>query len=127
MEIKLEISEKNRNRNRKIRKNTRLDVVMRFDFCRKNPIGAAKGNTLLNSLRIKKNVIKFVAENNIKKINKYTPGTHIKIVNDKNFIKNKIHYAILLSWNYKKFFLSNSLFKKEGGKFIIPLPIPHIK
>jgi len=87
----------------------------------------AKGNTLLNTLKIKKNVIKFVAENNIKKINKYTPGTHIKILNDKNFIKNKIHYAILLSWNYKKFFLSNAKFKKEGGKFIIPLPSPHIK
>ena len=87
----------------------------------------AKGNTLLNSLRIKKDVIKFVSENNIKKINKYTPGTHIKIINDEKFIKNKIHYAILLSWNYKKFFLSNSIFKKKGGKFIIPLPTPHIK
>ena len=30
--------------------------------------------------------------------------------------------AILLSWNYKKFFLSKSLFIKKGGKFIIPFP-----
>ena len=88
---------------------------------------SAKGNTLLNSLNLKKNVIEFASENNIKKIDKYTPGTHIKIVSDENFLKKKIDYAILLSWNYKKFFLSKSLFKKKGGKFIIPLPKPYIK
>ena len=65
---------------------------------------SAKGNTLLNSLNLKKNVIEFASENNIKKIDKYTPGTHIKIVSDENFLKKKIDYAILLSWNYKKFF-----------------------
>lgn len=87
----------------------------------------AKGNTLLNSLKIRKNIIKFTSENNKKKINKFTPGTHIKIVSDNDFLKKNIHYAILLSWNYKKFFLSKSLFKKKGGKFIIPLPYPHIR
>jgi len=87
----------------------------------------AKGNTLLNSLKLKKNIVKFIAENNNKKINKYTPGTHIKIVSDKVFLQKKIDYAILLSWNYKKFFLKKSLFKKNGGKFIIPLPTPHLK
>ena len=88
---------------------------------------SAKGNTLLNSLDLKKNIIKFTSENNIKKIKKYTPGTHIKIISDRDFIKMKIDYAILLSWNYKKFFLSKSDFIKKGGKFIIPLPRPHIK
>ena len=88
---------------------------------------SAKGNTLLNSLDLKKNIIKFASENNKKKLRKYTPGTHIKIINDKDFLRKKIDYAILLSWNYKKFFLSKSLFKKRGGKFIIPLPSPHIK
>ena len=72
-------------------------------------------------------IISYVSENNIKKIGKYTPGTHIKIVSDKNFIKKKIDFALLLSWNYKKFFLKKSQFIKKGGKFIIPLPKPHIK
>tara|TARA_Y100000590_G_scaffold449210_1_gene586992 strand:+ start:1242 stop:2477 length:1236 start_codon:yes stop_codon:yes gene_type:complete len=87
----------------------------------------AKGNTLLNSLNLEKKVIKFTSENNTRKINKYTPGTHIKIISDKDFLKKNIDYAILLSWNYKKFFLSKSSFKKKGGKFIIPFPTPHIK
>ena len=72
-------------------------------------------------------MIKFTSENNVKKIKKYTPGTHIKIISDKQFLKKNIDYALLLSWNYKKFFLSRSAFIKKGGKFIIPLPTPHIK
>ena len=88
---------------------------------------SSKGNTLLNCLNLDKKIIKFASENNKKKIGKYTPGTHIKIISDKNFLKKKIDYAILLSWNYKKFFLSKSLFAKLGGKFIIPLPTPLIK
>ena len=87
----------------------------------------SKGNTLLNCLNLKKKVIEFASENNKKKIGKYTPGTHIKIISDNAFIKKKIDYAILLSWNYKKFFLSKSLFAKKGKKFIIPLPTPYIK
>ena len=88
---------------------------------------SSKGNTLLNCLNLEKKIIQFTSENNCKKIGKYTPGTHIKIISDKDFLKKKIDYAILLSWNYKKFFLTKSLFVKKGGKFIIPLPTPHIK
>ena len=88
---------------------------------------SSKGNTLLNCLNFKKKVIQFASENNEKKIGKYTPGSHIKIISDKDFNKKRIDYAILLSWNYKKFFLSKAQYIKEGGKFIIPLPTPHIK
>ena len=87
----------------------------------------AKGNTLLNCLNLSKKIIQFASENNTKKIGKYTPGTHIKIISDNDFCNKKIDYAILLSWNYKKFFLSKSRFIKKGGKFIVPLPEPHIK
>ena len=67
---------------------------------------SSKGNTLLNSLKLNKKIIKFASENNKKKIGKYTPGSHIQIISDKDFIKKKIDYAVLLSWNYKSFFLS---------------------
>lgn len=83
---------------------------------------SAKGNTMLNCLKISKKIFKFTSENNKKKINKYTPGTHLKIIDDNKFLEKKIDYALLLSWNYAKFFLKNSQFKKRGGKFIIPFP-----
>ena len=88
---------------------------------------SSKGNTLLNCLNLNKKIIQFASENNLKKIGKYTPGTHIKIISDKDFNKKRIDYAILLSWNYAKFFLSKAQFIKEGGKFIIPFPAAHIK
>ena len=88
---------------------------------------SSKGNTLLNCLNLNKKIIQFASENNKKKIGKYTPGSHIKIISDKDFNKKRIDYAILLSCNYKKFFLSKAQFIKEGGKFIIPFPSAHIK
>ena len=109
--------------------NAKIDKIKKLIYLKYNrgyKLGCftarSKGNTLLNCLNIKKEIIKYVSENNRKKIGKYTPGTHIKIISDKDFLKKKIDYAILLSWNYKKFFLSKSLFAKKGGKFIIPLP-----
>ena len=88
---------------------------------------SSKGNTLLNCLKLDKSIIKFASENNKKKLGKYTPGTHIKIISDKNFIKKRIDYAILLSWNYIKFFLLKSEYIKNGGKFIVPFPKTQIK
>lgn len=80
----------------------------------------AKGNTLLNVLNLSQSNIQYVSENNKKKIGKYTPGTHFKIVTDSFIRKKKIKHALLLSWNYKKFFKKNSNFIKQGGKFILP-------
>lgn len=88
---------------------------------------SAKGNTMLNCLNLQKKYLQFTSENNIKKINKYTPGTHIKIISDEEFLKKKIDYALLLSWNYADFFIKNTKYKKKGGKFIIPFPTFRIK
>ena len=63
-----------------------------------------QGKYVIKLFKIKKNIIKLVSENNKKKIGKFTPGTHIKIVDDRMFIDQKIEYALLLSWNYKNFF-----------------------
>ena len=96
----------------------------------KNSIGCfsapAKGNTLLNYMKISNKIIKYVSENNKRKIGKLTPGTHYKIINDNDFLSKKISYSILLSWNYKKFFLENSKYSKKGNYFIVPMPNPHI-
>ena len=114
--------------------NAKIDKIKKIIYLKYNQgyklgcfTASSKGNTLLNCLNLEKKIIKFASENNKKKIGKYTPGTHIKIISDKDFLKEKIDYAILLSWNYKKFFLTKSLFVKKGGKFIVPLPRPHIK
>ncbi len=87
----------------------------------------AKGNTLLNYLGLTSDEIVAVAENNVLKIGKVTPGSHIPIISDVEFLRQGIPYAMLLTWNYAEFFLQNSEYIKRGGKFIIPLPQPVIK
>jgi SAM-dependent methyltransferase len=86
----------------------------------------AKGNTLLNTLKLNSKNIIAISENNSEKIGKFSPGSKIKIVSDEMFNKWNIKYALLLSWNYKDFFLKKSDFIKNGGKFIIPFPKPYI-
>ena len=86
----------------------------------------AKGNTLLNYLGLNETSLTFVAENNDLKIGQVTPGSHIPIVGDQEFLESEISHALLLSWNYAEFFIKNSAFVKDGGKFIIPFPSPHI-
>jgi hypothetical protein len=86
----------------------------------------AKGNTLLNYYELKKEDITCIAENNQLKQGMLTPGSHIPIIGDEEFLEENFEYAMLLSWNYKEFFIENSEYIKRGGKFIIPLPAPHI-
>ena len=92
----------------------------------KKKIGAfgapAKGNTMLNFLKKSYSKIIAVADNSPTKIGKLTPGTHIPIVPDKEFNNMKIDYALLLSWNYVDFFIENTEYIKNNGKFIVPLP-----
>ena len=102
-----------------------------YKLSKKNVLGcftaSAKGNTLLNCLKLDKSIIRYVCDNNKKKIGKYTPGTHLKIISDKTYLKHNIKYSLLLSWNYKEYFIKNSEYKKSGGKFIIPFPRLEIK
>ncbi len=87
-------------------------------------VGApAKGMTLLNYNKLNNDIIEFVTEVSKLKLNKYCPGTDLKIVDDNKLIANKIDYALILPWNFKNEIMKNLKdFKKSGGRFIIPLP-----
>lgn len=84
----------------------------------------AKGNTLLNFIKANTSLIDVVAENNELKIGKVTPGTHLPIVSDDDFLAGGYSYALLLAWNYLDFFLEKSPYIKNGGRFIVPVPKP---
>ncbi|MFC1786459.1 class I SAM-dependent methyltransferase [Halobacteriota archaeon] len=87
----------------------------------------AKGMTLLNYCRIGPEILDFVTEKSTLKIGKYTPGTHIPVLPDSELIKQKPDYALLLAWNFADEIIKNlKNYKDAGGKFIIPIPKPHI-
>ena len=86
----------------------------------------AKGNTLLNYLEINETLISYIADNNTLKQSKFTPGSHIPIISDEEYLKNNPRYSLLLAWNYLEYFVENSKYFNNGGKFIVPLPKPRI-
>ncbi len=83
----------------------------------------AKGNTLLNFCHIDTTYLDYVTERNILKVGKYTPGTHIPILNDSILDTDSPDYALLLAWNFAPEIMANlKCFSEKGGKFIIPIP-----
>ncbi len=86
----------------------------------------AKGNTLLNFFELSSNEISCIAETNELKQGLVTPGTHIPIVSEEEFLSIMPKFALLLSWNYLNYFLSKSLYIKNKGKFLVPIPKPRI-
>src|SRR5260221_2629686 len=86
----------------------------------------AKGSTLLNYFELSTETIEYIAETNPIKQGLLTPGSHIPIICEEEFLKRMPEYALLLSWNYLDFFLEKSEYIKRGGKFLVPLPKPII-
>lgn len=91
-------------------------------------IGApAKGITLLNYCKIDNFFLDYVTEKAPLKIGKFTPGTHIQVKQDEVLMKDMPDYALILAWNFSKEIMKNlDEYRKSGGKFIIPIPKPHI-
>jgi hypothetical protein len=86
----------------------------------------AKGNTLLNYAGLTAREIECIAETSKVKQGLLTPGSHIPIVSEDEFLAHRPQYALLLTWNYLDFFLKNSDYIKQGGRFIVPIPEPRI-
>jgi SAM-dependent methyltransferase len=86
----------------------------------------AKGNTLLNTLRLTDDTLVAVADNTPVKIGLVTPGSHVPIVDDEAFLALDIDVALLLSWNYAEYFMKYSEYIRRGGTFLSPFPTPSL-
>lgn len=87
----------------------------------------AKGNTLLNYCKIDNRYLDYISEKAKIKVGLYSPGMHVKIVDDNAFLKDKPDYALILAWNFAEEIMGNlKEYKNRGGHFIIPIPKPTI-
>lgn len=107
-----------------------IDILADFKSKNNSIFGygaTAKGNVLLNYCQIDNNILDFIIDTTPIKQGKFTPGTHIPIVSPET-MHNQGDVALLLAWNYEsEILLKEKNFRENGGKFIIPLPIPTIK
>ncbi len=88
---------------------------------------SGKGHLLLQVCQIGSNFLDNIYDKSKLKQGKYTPGTHIKIIDPKYIDAKKIDYLLLLSWNLaKEIAKQEKKYLKENGKIIVPFPNPHI-
>jgi hypothetical protein len=83
---------------------------------------------LLQYLNINDHKVKYIAERNPKKYNKFTPGTKIKIISEMLSRKKNPNYYLVLPWHFKKeILLREKKIRDKGCKFIFALPKLHIE
>ena len=88
---------------------------------------STKGNVVLNHCGITNDNLKYIADANIEKFGKYTPGSNIKIISKKLMRLKKPDYLFVLIWSFRKEVIKQELkYLKQGGKLYFHLPIPHI-
>ena len=86
-----------------------------------------KSSTVFNYCKIGKKFINYVTDTTLNKQGKFTPGQHIPIISPDVGMNDRVDYAFLGAWNFKKEILKKEKkFIKRGGKFITHVPLPKI-
>ena len=88
---------------------------------------SAKAVTVVNYCNLNENFFDYFIDTTSSKIGKYLPGTKIIVKKyDKSKLDKKAFY-FLGAWNFKdEIFTKEKKLLKNGGKFILHLPKPHI-
>ncbi|MEM7815227.1 MAG: class I SAM-dependent methyltransferase [Candidatus Aenigmatarchaeota archaeon] len=88
---------------------------------------AAKGNTLLNFIGIRSDVLDYIVDKSPHKQGLYTPGSRIKVLPPERILEDRPDYVLILAWNFANEIIEQqSEYRKRGGKFIVPIPKPKI-
>jgi len=87
----------------------------------------AKGNTLLNYYRIGPGLLDYLVDRSPLKHGLYSPGMHIPIVPPERLEQDRPDDMLILAWNFAEEIMGQqSAFARRGGRFIIPVPQPHV-
>jgi SAM-dependent methyltransferase len=84
---------------------------------------AAKGNTFLNYLGIKSDMISYIVDANPSKQGKFTPGSRIPVVSEAVLRADKPDFVIIFPWNLTEEIASQLSYIREwGAKFVVFIP-----
>jgi len=65
----------------------------------------------------------FIADDNTRKHNTFSPGFHLPVLPPQSLYERKPDYVVVLAWNYAQPILSkHRKFLEQGGHFIVPMP-----
>jgi len=121
----IKFASKIRNHNNKLRIFLKKLKKKKFSISAYGASG--KGQALLQFCKIDKRCIDFVYDKSKFKQGKFTPGSHIQIVDPKFINYHQPDYLLLLSWNIsKEIAKQEKKYLNEIGKMIVPFPTPKI-
>jgi hypothetical protein len=88
---------------------------------------SAKGSTLLNYCGIGAETLDFVVDRSTAKQGKFTPGTHLRIYSPEKLLEAQPDFTLLLTWNFaNEILLQQEEYRRRGGRFIVPVPMPRV-
>jgi SAM-dependent methyltransferase len=87
----------------------------------------AKGNTLLNYMKIDGALLDFLVDKNPMKHGLFSPGVKLPVLSAEELLARRPDYTLILAWNFADEIISQQqAYLRAGGRFIIPLPSPKV-
>jgi len=84
---------------------------------------AAKGNTLLNTCGVDRELIDYVVDRSPHKQGHYLPGSRLPIHAPERIFETKPDYVLILPWNLRaEIVKSMDHIRDWGGRFVVPIP-----
>jgi SAM-dependent methyltransferase len=84
-----------------------------------------KGNTLLNYCGIRADLLDFTVDRNPYKQGRYTPGTHIPILDPAHLETARPDVILILPWNLRTEIVEQLRYTRTwGARLVVPIPTP---
>jgi hypothetical protein len=84
---------------------------------------STKGNVILQFCKLGAGDIPAIAEVNEDKFGRFTPGTHIPIVSEREARASKPDYFLVLPWHFRDTIIEREqAYLASGGRLVFPLP-----
>jgi hypothetical protein len=84
---------------------------------------AAKGNTFINYLGVKSDLVSYIVDANPRKQGRFAPGSRIPVVSEAVLIEDKPDFVVIFPWNLTKEIVNQLSYIREwNAKFVVFIP-----